>query len=214
MSLWAPKPTRENEVEWKNKQEPVEAILAVWEDAEWFVPVWEDNELQQAKQNEIQQEHKKEDRENEKDIAQLKEKLSSSVFADVQENFTLGMEKRKAMHGNETAIQNEIDRNSYENYKDFSNALVGIRQSFGRVLTESEDELKEDYANYFEPQESKYYIWALLVAVSHKAYVQGFFAEHNNKENPEIDDNLKKEAEIIQKIVDIKNKIRKENTPA
>lgn len=214
MSLWAPKPTRENEVEWKNKQEPVEAILAVWEDAEWFIETKENSAQSKAQEEDIQQEHEKETQENEKNIAQLKEKLSSSVLADVQENFTLGMEKRKAMHGNETAIQNEIDRNSYKNYKDFSNALVGIRQSFGRVLTESEDELKEDYANYFEPQGSKYYIWALLVAVSHKAYVQGFFAEHNNKENPEIDDNLKKEAEIIQKIVDIKTKIRKENTPA
>ncbi len=102
------------------------------------------------------------------------------------------------------------DKGTFENIIRFfeNNEHTKILSSFANfdyLLTASDEELEKAYLEYFEPQTSKFYLGGVLVALESDAFKKWFFCEKNNIPD-EIDENTKQMLDIVDRILEIKNK--------
>ena len=130
-----------------------------------------------------------------------KENLTeSSLLNEYKKKIQAWRDFFKALNGDEEAIKRKMQ--SFQDDKP-----VSIR-SFEYLLAATDEEVEKEYTKYFEPQTSKFYLGGVLATLLSNAFKKWFSCE-KNKTPEEIDENTMKNIQIVNRILEIKNK--KEN---
>ncbi len=121
----------------------------------------------------------------------------SSLLSDYKKNIQIWRDAFKAYNGDEEAIKRKM-----QSFQDDKQISIG---SFEYLLTATDEEVEKEYTKYFEPQTSKFYLGGVLATLLSNAFKKWFFCE-KNKTPDEIDENTMKNIQIVDRILEIKNK--------
>lgn len=131
------------------------------------------------------------------DISEIQ---SNNILNDCKESFNSWKEYFNAISWDQKKIDSKIESFSY--YKNSSNFIT----NFYYLDNATEEELKDAYLKYFEPQNSPYYLWGLIADINSEAFRKWFFEAMNWKDTW-FDENFNKKASVIQKLWNISRKI-------
>lgn len=121
----------------------------------------------------------------------------SSLLSEYQKNIQAWRDFFKALNGDEEAIKRKM-----QSFQDDKPISIG---SFEYLLTATDEEVEKEYTKYFEPQTSKFYLGGVLATLLSNAFKKWFSCE-KNKTPDEIDENTMKNIQIVDRILEIKNK--------
>ncbi len=136
---------------------------------------------------------------------QLNDNNTESILNSCQERFNDWKEYFQAISRDKKAIENKMKSLGNDS---ISKLLNSIDTSFLYLENVDDKKLKEEYLKYFEWQNSQYSLWSLIVAVEANSFSKWFFSAMNwFDQKIENDEKFKNIINIVQRLVNISNKI-------
>lgn len=149
----------------------------------------------EEKIKEVQNENKENSREGYLDELTRRMKSGEQVYLALKQD------------GGEDAINRKIK--SFDN-KDSRQLLTSINSTFTGLSNASDEEVKNSYLKYFEPQTSKNYLGSVLTALDSKAFQEGFFNARNGKSSEGLSEDLSNLAKIAERLINVGKKVEEE----
>jgi len=99
--------------------------------------------------------------------------------------------------------------NRQKAWDESANTLTKMR-GFSHLENASDDELKNEYIKNFESQSSDLYLGKMLAALDSEAFRSGFFNAYHDKPSENLNEELSKIANIIERLVGVAKKMKAE----